>query len=394
MTLDTLISREALVAAARRAASLSAKRAAVAIHQCVRLEVRGDALLTFAGNGDQELSERWPAGEVSGEGAAVVDAARLLAVVSALPQGEPTVRLKVGKRGALGVRCGRSEFNLTATDGADFPPPMTLGHSDGKAAAGGAFGEAALTGADLSRVLAETLFAVCADDNRYGINGLCVEVLDGGVLRFVSTNGSRLAWSEAPAVGEMSAEGGKLTGRNRLIGRAYANELKRLISSDAETWTIRMGGRAVSASCGDTTLTGKLVEGEFPDYRMVLPTNGPAMQATIDAGALGGALRRALLMATDRNSSIRCAFSEGDASGRLVISAQDVRMGEVVEELACDLGGRGIATGFNAGYLLDVLSAVKADEVRLGLNAPLDPCLIDVPGRTDCRFVVMPMRLD
>jgi DNA polymerase-3 subunit beta len=113
--------------------------------------------------------------------------------------------------------------------------------------------------------------------------------------------------------------------------------------------------------------------------------------ATVSGPDLSAALKRAALMASDRNTSVRLAFGEST----LTISAQDLQAGSVVEEVACVLEGRPIETGFNARYLLDILSATRAAEVRIEMGgAPLDPVIIKADGRLDAVFVVMPMRLD
>jgi DNA polymerase III subunit beta len=123
----------------------------------------------------------------------------------------------------------------------------------------------------------------------------------------------------------------------------------------------------------------------------VLPGGGPKRVATVGGADLSAALKRAALMASDRNTSARLAFTES----ALTISAQDLKAGSVVEEVACVLDGSPMSTGFNARYLLDILSATKAAEVRIEMGAgALDPAIIRPDGREDAVFVVMPMRLD
>jgi DNA polymerase-3 subunit beta len=165
--------------------------------------------------------------------------------------------------------------------------------------------------------------------------------------------------------------------------------LASLIGGEDQEWTLTIGQRWISARCGDVELGGVLVEGEFPDYRLIMPS-GPKRVATVSGPALSAALKRASLMASDRNSSVRIAFSpEG-----LVVSAQDVKAGSVTEQVPCELEGPSLSTGFNARYLLEVLSATRADSVRLELGEALDPVIVRVDGRAEAVFVVMPMRLD
>jgi DNA polymerase-3 subunit beta len=200
----------------------------------------------------------------------------------------------------------------------------------------------------------------------------------------VSTDGSRLSWSEGPASAEAT-----LDRRKKLISRPFAAELRKLVTGPDQEWTLTIGQRWISARCGDVELGGVLVEGEFPDYRMIMPA-APKRIATVNGPALSSALKRAALMASDKNSSVRIAFGPDG----LVVSAQDVNAGSVVEQVPCELEGPSLSTGFNARYLLEVLSASRAETVRLEMGEALDPVIIRVDGRAEAVFVVMPMRLD
>jgi DNA polymerase III subunit beta len=209
-----------------------------------------------------------------------------------------------------------------------------------------------IKGGDLARMISETMFSICDDANRYGLNGLLVESVEAGAdggarLRFATTDGSRLSWSEGPA-----SAGVGLGSRKKLLNRAFLAELGKLISGPEQEWTLTIGARWVSARCGDVELSGVLVEGEFPDYRQVLPAGGPKRVATVGGADLSAALKRAALMASDRNTSVRMAFTEST----LTVSAQDLKAGSVVEEVACVLDGSPMETGFNARYLLDILA--------------------------------------
>ena len=93
---------------------------------------------------------------------------------------------------------------------------------------------------------------------------------------------------------------------------------------------------------------------------------------------------------THRSASVRFAF-EGDT---LVLTAQNVDAGDVREEVPAELEGEPLFTGFNVKYFQDILAATDGATLRLELGDALDPCLVRMPDRDDCTFVVMPMRLD
>jgi DNA polymerase-3 subunit beta len=373
----------------RRAQGVAPAKADRPILGCVLLSAAHDGVLTVtASSGTMTLIQRVNLGLdcVRDSGEVAVDARRLATVVGGLPGGDVALALtgKTGK-GIVEVKGGGSRYRLNADDAADYPP------SGGDLAGGAPADTTVIKGADLARMISETAFAICEDANRYGLNGLLIESVEAGAdggarLRFATTDGSRLSWSEGPASAPIA-----LNKRAKLLSRAFLAELGRLISGPDQEWTITIGARWISARCGDVELSGVLVEGEFPDYRQVLPAGGPKRVATVGGPDLAAALKRAALMASDRNTSVRLAFGESV----LTISAQDLQAGSVVEEVACVLEGRPIETGFNARYLLDILSATRAAEVRIEMGSgALDPVIVKADGRADAVFVVMPMRLD
>jgi DNA polymerase-3 subunit beta len=375
----------------RRAQGVAPAKADRPILGCVLLSAGHDGVLTVtASSGTMTLIQRVSLGldAVRDTGDCAIDARRIAMVVGGLPG--DTVELRHAWKaggGSLNVKGGGSTSKLNTMDAADYPPQA----SGGADVADGLADTTVIKGGDLARMIAETAFAICEDANRYGLNGLLIESVeagpDGGArLRFATTDGSRLSWSEGPASAAVA-----LGGRKKLLSRVFLAELGKLISGPEQEWTITIGARWISAQCGDVELSGVLVEGEFPDYRQVLPAGGPKRVATVGGPDLAAALKRAALMASDRNTSVRLSFGESV----LTISAQDLQAGSVVEEVACVLDGRPIETGFNARYLLDILSATKAAEVRIEMGSgALDPVIVKADGRQDAVFVVMPMRLD
>lgn len=372
----------------RRAQGVAPAKADRPILGCVLLSAGHDGALTVtASSGTLTLIQRVNLGidAVRDTGDCAIDARRIAMVVGGLPG--DTVELRHAWKaggGSLSVKGGGSTSKLHTADAADYPP-------SGGDSGDGPADVTTIKGGDLGRMIGETSFSICEDVNRYGLNGLLVESVEAGAdggarLRFATTDGSRLSWSEGPASAAVA-----LNKRAKLLSRAFIDKLATLISGPDQEWTLSVGARWISARCGDVELSGVLVEGEFPDYRQVLPSGGPKRVATVGGPDLAAALKRAALMASDRNSTVRLAFGEST----LTVSAQDVKAGSVVEEVACTLEGRPMETGFNARYLLDVLSATRAAEVRIEMGgAPLDPVIVKADGRADAVFVVMPMRLD
>ena len=320
------------------------------------------------------------AGELS------VDAQAFFQIARALP--EPSVHLVADHTNRLQISSGKSVFNIVGMGPEDFPP---LPSRDEKSML-------KVSGKDLRRLIDETHFSVSADDNRYGLNGAHLEEVSGSNgtarVRVVTTDGSRLSWSETGYEGKFGM------GRRMLLPRKVLGEVKKLVESDDAAWDIAFGERSAQFHCsgsgGDgeganngVDLMVRLVDGEFPDYRQVLPS---AFKRSIQlrTDRFADALRRVAIVATDRNHSVRFAFQEDG----LVLSASNVDMGDAREEVPAEIQGQPLVTGFNLKYFQDILGATKSDRIQLEMGDALDPCIVRIPDRDDCEFVVMPMRME
>ena len=133
----------------------------------------------------------------------------------------------------------------------------------------------------------------------------------------------------------------------------------------------------------------RLVDGQFPDYRQVLPQSHKC-RLVVNRIDFTNALKRVSIVASDRNHSVRFGFERD----QLILSAQNVDLGNAREEISATLEGDPFETGFNISYFLDVMRQTTSDELALEMDKALDPCVVRIPGRDDCQFVVMPIRLD
>jgi DNA polymerase-3 subunit beta len=310
--------------------------------------------------------------KVSGEIA--VDAAQLFQVVRSMPG--PTLTLKVGEGYRLEVATGRSAFKLNGVAAEEFPPLATF---EAKATA-------RLAERELRRLVEQVSFSVATEDVRWGLNGAHAEERKVGEerrLRLVATDGHRLASAEAPFEGEF-----RFAPRT-LIPRKALAVMRRLLEGDAAQVEIDFGDNALQLRRPGESFWFRLLDGEFPDYRAVVPTDS-RHAATLRRSELVQTLRRAIILVAERNRSVKFTFSEDE----LVVHVQNADRGEVKESLPCELDGGDITVGFNVKYLAEALNALQGERVVLSLAHPLAPCLVRDPDHDDAFFVVMPMRLD
>ena len=334
---------------------------------------RGSTVTVTGSDGPMRLTLPVDA-QVATEGAVLLDAATLLATVRSLPAGAITVREDNSR---VVVEGGGARFRLAAASVEDYPPESTKNTTWSEAGS--------VDGGELARVLSETMYAASADENRYGLNGLHVEVNDG-TLRAVATDGSRLAWSETDE-GEWAQC--PVSPRSLLSLRA-AKMLARLAADEVGVWAVTRCSRATAwTSPGGAVLITQLVDGEFPDYRQVIPDKWRTA-AVVRVADLAAALKRADVIAKESRSHTLVLRVAPD---QIRVSTSAVDGGSMAETLHTETDGPDIEIGVNARYMLDALAAA-GDQVTLAMSDALDPIVVQYGGRTNLCAVVMPLRID
>jgi DNA polymerase-3 subunit beta len=371
------ISRAELHKGLARIQSLVEKRNTMPILANVLLEATtgrgGGSTLTLMAT-DLEVGVRGshPA-EVKKAGSITASAKKLFEIVRELP--EELVQLEATSNAYLKLRCARSEFSL-AGNAAEEYPTLPSASPDKVATA-----QAAV----LSEMIERTMYAASADETRYNLNGVYLEVLpDTGKLRMVATDGHRLAYVDR-------ALGTELAGLTQgvIVPRKGLAELKRLVDEeDADEIQIGFEGNSALVRTGDVTLVMRLIEGEFPNYRQVVPRD-ISQSLVLPAEPLQHALRRVALLSAERSRAVKIELGEN----LLRLSSANPDLGEAHEELDVDYAGEPLSVAFNARYLMDSLAVVHAKEVRLSFRDALSPAQLVPTDDPDTLAVVMPMRL-
>jgi len=311
--------------------------------------------------------------KISKPGALTISARKLYDIVRELPD-EP-IQLEATPNAYLDIRCGRSRFTLAGTDAAEYPtlPDFSPGRL------------VRLQAAVLSQMIEGTMYAASMDETRYNLNGVYFEVVpETGRIRMVATDGHRLALVERTAGSDVS---GLASGV--IVPRKGLAELKRLVDEeDADEVELGFEGNSGLVRKGDVTLVMRLIEGEFPNYKQVIPKQSDH-HLTLPGEALVRALRRVALLSAEHSRAVRLELE----NGKLQLSSRTPDLGEAQEELDVDYAGPTISIGFNARYLLDCLSALGAKEVRLGLRDGGSPVEVRPTDDLESVAVVMPMRL-
>ena len=330
----------------------------------VRLDV-ADGRLTVTGT-DLELTIRLSVPvHVDKEGSAVVPARLVGDIVKALPPGAVDVTVTDDE---MSISAGRSQFSVRPLSLSDYPAQADTDAEP-----------VTLSSQQVGEALRQVVRAASTDDARAVLTGVLMASEDEG-LKMVATDSYRLAVRDLPQ-SSMLAIGQKVL----VPGRALA-ELQRVLTADAEL-SVRLGQREAVFEVGGTRLSTRLIEGEYPNYRNLLPSSYPN-RLTVGREALLEALRRVKILAQD-STPVRLAL--GGDTLRLTAITQDV--GNAHEEVDATYEGTEMTVAFNPDYLTAGVEAVEGDEVTLSTLDPMKPAVLRGVGHDEYLYLLMPVRV-
>src|SRR5471032_3064921 len=309
--------------------------------------------------------------KVSKSGATTVPVKKLFGIVRELNGNE--IDLEVDEKNICSVRCGSSFYKIHGLNADEFPP-MPKFKDDKKVT---------LTQETVKAMMRKTSFAVSTDESRYVLNGIFISLKDHK-MTMVATDGRRLALvDEEVDISEKSA--GEF-----IVPAKAVTELNRLMQEKGEV-EIKFGENQASFALKDdkgfsVLLVTKLIEGNYPNYRQVIPAEAKE-RIPLVREELVQALRRAEIMTSEKANSVKLTFGKNN----LAITANSPEVGEARETLAVNYKGKEMAIAFNPRYLIDALNALTEDEVFFDLIDELSPGVLKINGPS--LYGVMPMRL-
>ena len=232
---------------------------------------------------------------------------------------------------------------------------------------------------NFAAALEQVVKAASIDDSRPILTGVLLAAESDG-LRLVATDSYRMAMRDLP--------GTEVLGRDQtvLVPSRALDVVNRLLG-DAASLSIQLGERDAGFAIDDVRIATRLIEGEFPNYRSLIPDSHPN-QLTVDRDTLISALQRVRLLARDATPVRLAMTSEGL---ELIAIAQDV--GQAHESLDATYTGNDLTVAFNPEYLLDGLEVSPGDEVRLDTVDALKPAILRGVGDEDFLYLLMPVRV-
>ena len=368
--MNLTIAKDQLIHGLQSVQNIVSARTTLPILSNVLLRASGNKLEFTATDLDVTISCSVEA-KVKKQGATTVPVKRFFGIVRELAS--PEIELEVDEKHACSVRAGASFYKINGLSADEFPPIHKLKEDK----------KITLPQEKLKGMLRKTSFAISTDESRYVLNGIFISLKEQK-MTMVATDGRRLAMVDEEldipenSQGEFIVPTKAVNEMTRLLGDKGDVEMK--FSENQVSWMLKdeKGHTAVVIS--------KLVEGNYPNYRQVIPSETKERIALPREEFLA-ACRRAQIMTSDKANSVKLSVGRNN----LAITANSPEVGEARESLAINYKGKEMAIAFNPAYLVDPLNALTEDEVFLELIDELSPGVLKING--PFLYVVMPMRL-
>ena len=314
--------------------------------------------------------------EIKEAGSFCVNAKNLFDILRELP--DEVIQLDMDEKGnTLKITCGDIYFTLLTCKGDNFPqlPFENKAH------------EFKLSSMQVLEIINKTSHAISHDETRLNLNGLYLQEIDSK-LRAVATDGHRLSLIDIDF--EMIEDKMNYLKKGIIIPRKGVLELKRIAESDTNgSITISVDDSFLYLNLNGTYyLNIRLIARGYPKYESVIPSKANYLMVT-DRNTLFNAIKRIKIMSNEKSNSVRVKFN----SGEITITANHPSLGDALETISVDYKGKEMEMGFNAKYLIDMLSTAPEGPVSLKLNNELSPVIIKSQDTPNSLNVIMPLNL-
>jgi DNA polymerase-3 subunit beta len=310
--------------------------------------------------------------EIQEEGGITVPARLLTDFVSSHPD-EPLSMTLDKKTQSLNLKSSRFDASIRGIDPADFPPvPSGV---DGR--------KVKVDQGVLREAIEQTVIAASTDEGRPVLTGVYMQV-NGGKATLAATDGHRLAVKTL----SIQAEAGDSD--TMVVPARALTELGRILKAGNEPIDFTVGAQKnqVFFKTGEVELMSRLIEGTYPNYQQVIPSQS-ATTITAKTQDLLFTTRVVSLFSKDAANVIKFK-TEG---GKLTLTANTSEVGQNVANVQATIEGEDLQVAFNSKYMLDVLSILGTDEVKLGFTGPLNPGVVRPVGKDDYLYIIMPVRV-
>ena len=362
------INRETLLKPLTNVTGIVERRHTLPILSNLLLEAKNNNVQLTATDLEMQISLNFES-KFNGELSTTISAKKLLDICRSLPEAVDIDMVSSDSR--ITVKAGKSRFNLQTLPAADYPVMSKV------AGAGVSINISQL---ELKKLLKQVEFAMAQQDIRYYLNGLLLEVNENN-LNLVGTDGHRLSFTSTKLAQTYDKT-------DVILPRKTVVELIKLLDDNSDEVTIEISAGQVNFAFNEVRLISKVIDGKFPDYHRVIPTDHQNT-FSVNRMMILTAMQRASILSNEKYRGIRMVLSDNN----LKLISTNTEQEEAEEELEVDYKKDALDIGFNVTYLIDVLNNTQQENVNFSFADANSSCLITVPGDDNYKYVVMPMRI-
>lgn len=345
------------------------KRSTLPVFANVMISAK-EKIQIYASDSELSFSASFP-GTVQKEGTLVLSGKKLFEIVREL---SPAVfELSAGKNYQVGIKQNQSLFKIHGLNPEDFPkfPPIKQKSLQN------------LLVENVLEVIDKTLYCVSLDESRYHLTGVFLEQISSH-YRFAATDGHRMSFIDIPGDKNSNLKEGII------IPKKGLGEVKKMLAHTeaGDKMEICVEKPRLLVQFKNQTLNIRLIEGQYPDYKSLLPDykGKEIIVSTVD---FLSALKRISVLTSARFKGVNFTFTDG----RLFIQFSHPDVGEASEEISCEYKGEELKIRFNSKYILDILHSISEERLKITLKDSKSPGLIQALGKDNYTCLVMPMKL-
>ena len=346
------------------------KRQTLPILGNVYLELNQGKLTLVGSDLETEITTRFH--NIGGQdGKTTVSARKLFDICRSLPK-ESVLNLIVEDNNKMVVKAGKSRFTLQTLSAIDYP---RLEETQWKH-------EFTLSHKQLNNLLTRTSFSMAQQDVRYFLNGLLIEIKNDQILS-VATDGHRLAKTQ------ITTQSLGIDHVQSIVPRKAVIEISKFLDANSDdAVSIKLNASHILIQSGDFMFISKLIDGRFPDYEKVIPSNLDK-NIIINRASLIDILSRAAILSNEKFRGVSLSVDQNI----LTVQSHNPDQEHAKDEMSINYSGEAIEIGFNVNYLLEALKSCNSEEINLGLLDPNTSCTFHGVDSEDTLYLIMPMRL-
>ena len=344
-------------------------RTTMAILECILIDASAGEIKLTAN--DMELGiETKIEGEIEERGIIALDAKVFSDIVRKLPDNE--VVIETDSSFKTTITCEKAKFNIIGKSGEDFSYIPYIERNE----------EISISQFTLKEVIRQTIFSIADNDNNKLMTGELFEINENS-LKVVSLDGHRISIRNIELKNNYEHKKVVVPGKT-------LQEISKILPGNAdEDVSMYLSDNHIVFEFGNTTVVSRLIEGQFPDYRRVIPPKF-ALTSKVNIKELAGAVERVALFSTDGDYSI---IKMSVAADEITITSSSPDVGTGLEVVSCQTVGDPLNVAFNAKYILDILKNLEAEEAVLSMNTSLSPVCVTCADEPDYTYIVTPVRV-